>query len=166
MSIARHYCARWIALPGLLLAVSLMAGCMQTKYRLVSDIQHRYFLELDRPGWVAAVLRGKGPDGGGAFASLLEIDEQRRPLGDTLKVWVQHFDERKRMAPEAKAADLVLACYRELQPAYARMRHVLPESEGLIYIYTMRGGILVVSDERIPYYEVLTGYGSSVQGYN
>ena len=147
----------------LLPVVLLLAACAQTKYVVVPDVQHRYFLEVDRPGSVFAVLYGAGASDGGAFVRLLEIDAQRRSLGDTLTAWVQHFARDAEMAPEARSADLVIACHREAQPRYARERHVLPESAGRIYVYMMRGGILVVSDERIPYYEVLVE-GGSVQG--
>ena len=163
MPASSHHVRRY-GPPICLLSLALaLTACAQTEYIVVPDVPHRYFLEVDRPGSVVAALQDKGPEQGGAFVRLLEIDVQRRPLGDTLTAWVQHFAERERMAPDARSADLVIACHREEQPRYARERHVLPESAGGIYVYMMRGGVLVVSDERIPYYEVLLVAGGSVQ---
>lgn len=60
---------------------------------------------------------------------------------------------------------MVIACYRELQPPFAQAKHVLRDSQGKIYTYMMRGGILVITSAPIPFYEVLMVPEGSVQGY-
>ena len=85
---------------------------------------------------------------------LVEIDENGQP-GDTLQAWVQHFNGRTRFSADAEEADIIIACYRESQPRHAQNRHVLPESTGKIFVYMMEGGVLIVSDERISFYDVL-----------
>lgn len=129
------------------------AGCSTIPSASLENSSHRYFIEVDRPGSVYAVL--ENPRQGGAFLRLLEINDAGRPIGDTLQAWVQHYSGRKKFSKEAISADLIIACHRELQPGFAQNRHVLPESSGEIYVYMMEGGILIVSDRKISFYDVL-----------
>ena len=131
----------------------LFIGCSSIQPVSISETSHRYFKEIDRPGSVYAVL--KNPEIGGAMLRLQELDEAARPVGDTLQVWVQHFNGRKRFADEARHADMIIACNRDLQPVFAQEKHVLQGSTGEIFVYMMRGGLLIVSDDRISFYEVL-----------
>lgn len=85
---------------------------------------------------------------------LVEINEHGQ-AGDTLQAWVQHYNGRTKFSSQANRADIIIACYRESQPTYAQALHVLPESNGKIYVYMMDGGVLIVSDERISFYDVL-----------
>lgn len=85
---------------------------------------------------------------------LVEIDEGGQP-GDTLNAWVQHYNGRRALAQEAASADLIVACYREEMPNSEQSLHVLPESTGDIFVYMMQGGVLIISDEKISFYEVL-----------
>ena len=137
----------------------ILSGCTTSQPVSVFETQHRYFKEIDRPGSVYSLL--KNPKQGGAFLRLQEIDEAGRPWGDTLITWVQHYSGRKRLSPEARKADLILACHRDKQPEYAQRKHILPESRGEIYVYMMRGGLLVVSDRKISFYEVLLASGDA-----
>lgn len=65
-------------------------------YPAATEIPHRYFLEVDTPGLVYATLQSHHSEG--RFVRLLEIDAQRRPLGDTLGAWIQHFAIGESMA--------------------------------------------------------------------
>ena len=137
----------------LLVSSGLEAGC--TSIRLIdsSETSQRYFIEVDRPGAVYSVLQNVRSSS--AQVRLLEIGTSGNPLGDTLDVWVQHFNGQGSFPRAAAQADLIIACYRERQPAFARERHVLPDSRGPIYVYMMRGGVLIVSDALISFYDVL-----------
>lgn len=85
---------------------------------------------------------------------LVEINKEGQ-TGDTLQAWVQHYNGRTRFSDGSEQADIIIACYRESQPRHAQSRHVLPESTGKIFVYMMEGGVLIVSDERISFYDVL-----------
>ena len=85
---------------------------------------------------------------------IVELNEHGQ-AGDTLQAWVQHYNGRTKFAREAIQADIIIACHRESQPEFAKALHVLPESTEDIYVYMMDGGVLIVSDERISFYEVL-----------
>ena len=76
-------------------------------------------------------------------------------MSDTLTAWVQHYNGSNRFSDEARLADMVIACHREDQPVYAQSIHVLPKSTDDIFVYMMQGGVLIVSDEKISYYDVL-----------
>ncbi len=136
-----------------LIAVLIHAGCATLPGVPLEGASHRYFIEIDRPGSVYAVL--ENPREGGAFLRLMEINDAGRPISDTLQAWVQHYSGRKRFSEEALTADIIIACHRELQPNFAQTRHVLPESNGEIFVYMMHGGVLIVSDRKISFYDVL-----------
>ena len=137
----------------LLVAGLIHAGCTTLPVENDASFSHRYFLEIDRPGAVYAVL--ENPKYKGAMIRLLEIDGAGKVGTDTLRAWVQHYSGRGRFPAGVEAADIIIACHRDLQPEALQARHVLPESTGEIFVYMMRGGVLVVSDAEIPYYEVL-----------
>ena len=130
-----------------------LAGCSSSAPFISSNSTHRYFLEVDRPGSVYSLLENRSQ--GGAFIRLVEINEGGRPISDTLRTWVQHYNGRNRFSEEARSADLVIACHREDQPQFAQILHVLPKSTDDIFVYMMQGGVLIVSDEKISYYDVL-----------
>lgn len=134
------------------LTTLIMAACSSAKPVPLAEANHRYFLEVNRPGTVYALLENSKYKG--AMIPLVEINDNGQ-AGDTLNAWVQHYNGRTKFAPEATGADIIIACYRESQPTYAQAMHVLPESEGKIYVYMMEGGVLIVSDERISFYDVL-----------
>ena len=129
-----------------------MAACSSSKTLPSTPSTHRYFIELDRPGSVYSLL--ENPKYKGAIVPLIEMNENGQP-GDTLQAWVQHYNGRNRFSSEAERADIIIACHRESQPRYAQEMHVLPESTGEIFVYMMEGGLLIVSDERISFYDVL-----------
>ena len=131
----------------------ILAGCMSNKPLIPGSSSHRYFLEVDRPGSVYSLLENHSQPG--ALIRLVEINEGGRPMSDTLTAWVQHYNGRNRFSDEARLADMVIACHREDQPAYAQSIHVLPKSTDNIFVYMMQGGVLIVSDEKISYYDVL-----------
>ena len=130
-----------------------LAGCTTPKPVFFSNASHRYFLEVDRPGAVYSLLENHNQQG--ALIRLVEINEGGRPISDTMNTWVQHYNGRNRFSDAARTADLVIACHREDQPDYAQAIHVLPESTDDIFVYMMQGGVLIVSDEKISYYDVL-----------
>ena len=135
-----------------LLACLVIAGCSSSEPLSLDYASHRYFLEVERPGSVYSVLENRKYKG--ALIPIVELNENGQP-GDTLQAWVQHFNGRSGFSSDADQADIVIACYREALPEYAQHMHVLPESNGKIYVYMMQGNVLVVSDERISFYEVL-----------
>ena len=133
--------------------IVLTASCKSVQPVSVLETPHRFFLEVDRPGAVYSVLQN--PKQGGAMLRLVEVDVTGRPISDTLQTWVQHYNGRKRFSNKAAEADLVIACHREKLPPYVRPIHVLPESTGEVYVYMMQKGVLVVSDDKISFYEFL-----------
>ena len=135
----------------------IAAGCVTSQPVPVFETAHRYFKEVDRPGSIYSVL--KNPQTGGAFIRVQEINEAGLAVGDTLSAWVQHFNGRKKINESARRADLVIACNRDLQPEFAQAKHVLPESHGEIYVYQMRGGLIIISDDKISFYEVMLASG-------
>lgn len=132
-------------------AISL-AACTSAKPFTFKPNTHRYFLEVERPGTVYSLLENAKYKG--AMVPLVELNEDGQ-TGDTLKAWIQHYNGRTKFSPEANQADIVIACYRESQPEFAQTLHVLPESTGKIYVYMMEGGVLIISDDRISFYDVL-----------
>ena len=133
----------------------ISTGCGQTQpgTTFQQPNQHRYFIEVDRPGSVYSIL--SNPQIGGAYVKLQEIDVFHQAIGDTVSAWVEHFNGRNSISSEAYSSDLLIACHRELLPTSIQQIHVLPESRGEVYVYMMRGGVLVVSNNTIPYYDVL-----------
>lgn len=118
-----------------------------------SNRTHRYFKEIDRPGSVYAVLNNERE--GGKLFKLQELDEEGRSVGPVLTVLVQHFNGRTKLSELYKKADMVIACNRQMLPPAVQRKHVLPRSENEIYIYMMLGGILIISNNKIPNYDVL-----------
>lgn len=114
---------------------------------------HRYFKEIERPGSVYAVLSNARE--GGKLFKLQELDEEGNPVGPVLKALVQHFNGRTPLSILHEKADIIIACNRQLLPPRAQKIHVLPHSENEIYVYMMLGGILIISNNKIPNYDVL-----------
>lgn len=119
---------------------------------------HRYFLEVERPGTVYSLLENAKYSG--RMIPLVELNDAGQPA-DTLQAWVQHYNGRTKFSSDAVQADIIIACHRESQPAFAKAIHVLPESTGKIYVYMMDGGVLIVSDNRISFYDVLIAHRKS-----
>ena len=139
-------------LPVFFIAAITLAACTSAKPITLKPNTHRYFLEVERPGTVYSLLENSKYKG--AMVPLVELDENGQ-TGDTLQAWIQHYNGRTKFSPDANQADIVIACYRESQPTFAKTLHVLPESTGKIYVYMMEGGVLIISDERISFYDVL-----------
>lgn len=114
---------------------------------------HRYFKEIESPGSVYAVLSNARE--GGKLFRLQELDEEGNPVGPVLKALVQHYNGRTPLSQLYEKADIIIACNRQLLPARAQRKHVLPNSENEIYVYMMLGGILIISNNKIPNYDVL-----------
>ena len=110
----------------------------------------RFFKEIPAEGFstVHHTLARLGRNGD--FVLLVETDARRKPISDTLVVWVQHHGPNRRMAEEATEADLIIACYPELASSAVQARHVLPEARGKVWTYFIRGRYLIVSDRRYP----------------
>lgn len=60
------------------------------------------------------------------------------PTHDTTLTWVQHrYSKKTKTAPHAKFADLVLMCYPESLPKGLQSKHMFPDAEGIIYLYSL-----------------------------
>lgn len=110
----------------------------------------RFFKEVPAAGFstVHHALARLGRNGD--FVLLIETDARRKPISDTLLVWVQHHGPNRSMAERATEADLIIACYPELASETVRASHVLPEARGKVWTYFIRGRYLIVSDRRYP----------------
>ena len=110
----------------------------------------RYFKEVYAKGFstVHRTLARLGRNGD--FVLLIETDAKRKPISDTMMVWVQHHDASRAMSPRAQDADLIIACYPELASEATRARHVLPTARGKVWTYFIKGRYLIVSDRRYP----------------
>lgn len=75
----------------------------------------------------------------------------RNPLTHSLP----YYDSHKTLADEAGTADLIIACHREEMPRRQQALHVLPQSTDDIFVYMMQGDVLIISDEKIAFYDIL-----------
>ena len=110
----------------------------------------RFFKEVPAVGYstVHHTLARLGRNGD--FVLLVETDARRKPISDTLLVWVQHHGPKRAMAEQATEADLIIACYPELASSEVQALHVLPEARGKVWTYFIKGRHLIVSDRRYP----------------
>ena len=118
-----------------------VTGCGHIGYQPHPTL--RYFLEIDQPGQVQAILHDV--ETGGKFIRLVEIDESGRLLGDTLTVWVQSAEQARALPANVDLSDMVIVSDRLMLPHHVRRRHVLSGSSGSIYLYARIDGVLVVS---------------------
>lgn len=131
----------------------LINACASSgRLNIKSKVEHRYFLEVERPGSVYSILSNEGLSG---EVKLVEVDDMGEIMGDTLNVWVEHFNGSGDLNQDAIKSDLIVACHRNLLPLRHQERHVLPRSEGKIYVYMIQRGFLVISNNRIRHFEVL-----------
>lgn len=92
----------------------------------------------------------------GAHPGFMLVHEQKvnlrsgeplfEPTGDTTMAWVQHrYTEETQIAPHAGFVDLVLMCYPESLPDRLRRKHVFPNAEGIIYLYSLPGKSIYIA---------------------
>jgi hypothetical protein len=86
----------------------------------------------------------------GDYVLLVETDAERRPISDTLLVWVQHHGPARPLSKQADWADLIISCYPELLTETTRQRHVLADASGKIWLYFVDDDYLIVADRRQP----------------
>ena len=110
----------------------------------------RYFKEVYAEGFSTVHRTLARLSRNGDFVLLIETDAKRKPISDTLTVWVQHHDAKRAMNPQAERADLIIACYPELASEAVRARHVLPSARGKVWTYFIKGRYLIVADRRYP----------------
>ena len=116
----------------------------------------RFFMEVQKPGFPGTYHTLARFGYNGDFVLMVETDAERRPISDTLLVWVQHHDAEHPLADQSRWADLIIACHPDLLPQAALERHVLPEGEGKVWIYFLEQRFLAVAGERHPALELIT----------
>lgn len=72
--------------------------------------------------------------------NLREGDNTFIPTGDTSMAWVQHrYTDETQVAPQAEFVDHLLMCYPETLPDGLQSKHIFPNAEGIIYLYSLPG---------------------------
>jgi len=86
----------------------------------------------------------------GEYARLVEVDQEKKPLtGDTVLVWLQHFQERgvSRIQPEARKAELIVSCYpNKIETNSYLQKHVFPDHSGIVCITWMKNDYVIVTE--------------------
>ena len=112
--------------------------------------QIRYFQEVQEARFPGAYHTLARLTYNGDYILLVETDAARRPISDTLLVWIQHHGPDQPLAKQAQWADLIISCYPDLLTDAVRSQHVLPEAHGKIWLYFVDERHLIVSDQRHP----------------
>jgi hypothetical protein len=153
LTVRPHRARRRLGLLAILLAL-LLSGCARGPSVLRADAGRdasaRFFHEVHDGGDARVyetLARAGGP---GRFVEVVEYDAAYRPVGDTLRAWVQHVGAGGGIAPEAYEADLVVTCYPDRLDPRLRPRHVLPKATGAVWVYFLADQFFVVRARRDP----------------
>jgi hypothetical protein len=121
-----------------------------TPSEIAETLQTRYFQEVHDATYPGAYQALSRLSYNGDFILLVETDAARRPISDTLLVWIQHHGPDQPLAKQARWADLIISCYPEQLPDAVRSHHALPEAHGKVWLYFVEDRHLIVSDQRQP----------------